>query len=100
VASTKPSTTSTKSSPNHKGSPKNWTTKTWARAGVALIVLVYVILFIVLNSKSVKIDFVFFSVRSQLWVGFLVCLVLGGLLGAAFSTYRRRGARPNKPAGE
>ncbi len=93
MASTKPST-------NRKGSPRNWTTKTWARAGVAVIVLVYVILFIVLNSKSVKIDFVFFSVRSQLWVGFLVCLVLGALLGAAFSTYRRRGARPNKPAGE
>jgi uncharacterized integral membrane protein len=93
VASTKPST-------NRKGSPRNWTTKTWVRAGVAVIVLVYVILFIVLNSKSVKIDFVFFSVRSQLWVGFLVCLVLGALLGAAFSTYRRRGARPNKPAGE
>jgi uncharacterized integral membrane protein len=93
VAATKPST-------NRKGSPKNWNTKTWARVGIALIVLVYVILFIVLNSKSVKIDFVFFSVRSQLWVGFLVCLVLGGLLGAAFSTYRKRGSRPSKPTAE
>ncbi len=90
MASTKPST-------SRKGSPKNWTTKTWVRAAIALIVLVYVILFIVLNSKSVKIDFVFFSVKAQLWVGFLVCLVLGGLLGAAFFSYRRRSARPDKP---
>jgi uncharacterized integral membrane protein len=54
---------------------------------------VYVILFIVLNSTSVKIDFVFFSVRSQLWVGFLVCLVLGGVLGGAFSAYRKKNAK-------
>ena len=86
MASTKPST-------NRKASPKNWTTKTWARAAIALLLLVYVILFIVLNSKSVKIDFVFFSVRSQLWVGFLVCLVLGGVLGSAFAAYRKHSAK-------
>jgi uncharacterized integral membrane protein len=86
VTSTKPSTSS-------KRAPGNWTGKTWARIVIGVLILVYVILFIVLNSTSVKIDFVFFSVRSQLWVGFLVCLVLGGVLGAAFSAYRKKNGR-------
>ena len=73
--------TSTKPSTSRKRAPGNWTGKTWARIVIGRHHLVYVILFIVLNSTSVKIDFVFFSVRSQLWVGFLVCLVLGGVLG-------------------
>ncbi len=90
--------TSTKPSTSSKRAPGNWTGKTWARIVIGLIILVYVILFIVLNSTSVKIDFVFFSVRSQLWVGFLVCLVLGGVLGGAFSAYRKRnGKSASKP---
>jgi uncharacterized integral membrane protein len=85
--------TSTKPSTSHKRAPGNWTGKTWARIVIGVLILVYVILFIVLNSTSVKIDFVFFSVRSQLWVGFLVCLVLGGVLGGAFSAYRKKNAK-------
>ena len=81
-----------------KRAPGNWTGKTWARIVIGVIILVYVILFIVFNSTSVKIDFVFFSVRSQLWVGFLVCFVLGGVLGAAFTTYRKKnGKSASKP---
>jgi uncharacterized integral membrane protein len=86
VTSTKPSTSS-------KRAPRNWNKKTWARIVVGVLVVVYVILFIVLNSTSVKIDFVFFSVRSQLWVGFLVCLVLGGVLGSAFAAYRKHSTK-------
>ena len=85
--------TSTKPSTSSKRAPGNWTGKTWARIVIGVLILVYVILFIVLNSTSVKIDFVFLSVRSQLWVGFLVCLVLGGVLGAAFATYRKKNGK-------
>jgi uncharacterized integral membrane protein len=101
VASTKPTTSGgaspSRSGTSHRGGLKSWNKKTWARAGIAVVVLVYVILFIVLNSKTVEIDFVFFSVRSKLWVGFLVCLVLGVLLGVAFAAYKRRGAHPTQP---
>jgi uncharacterized integral membrane protein len=90
VASTKPSTT-------RRRSARKWDAKTWTRIAVGVVVLVYVILFIVLNSTSVKIDFVFFSVRSQLWVGFLVCLILGGLLGVAITAYRGKSSKSNKP---
>lgn len=92
--------TSTKPSTSSKRAPGNWTGKTWARIVIGVLILVYVILFIVLNSTSVKIDFVFLSVRSQLWVGFLVCLVLGGVLGAVFATYRKKNGKsaPKSPA--
>ncbi len=90
MASTKPSTT-------RRRAGRKWDARTWTRIGIGVVILVYVILFIVLNSTSVKIDFVFFSVRSQLWVGFLVCLILGALLGAAVTTYRGKSSRSNKP---
>jgi uncharacterized integral membrane protein len=99
MAST-PKTRSGKPSKSRTGSPKNWAKKTWARVIIGVLVTVYAVLFIVLNSTTVKIDFVFFSVRSRLWIGFLVCLVLGGLLGGAFSAYRQRSGRPGKPAAE
>ncbi len=86
--------TSTKPRTSSKRSPGNWTGKTWARIVIGLLILVYVILFIVLNSTHVKIDFVFFSVRSQLWVGFLVSLVLGAVLGSAFAAHRKRNGKP------
>jgi uncharacterized integral membrane protein len=85
--------TSTKAGTSSKRAPRNWNKKTWARIVIAVVVVVYVILFIVLNSTTVKIDFVFFSVRSQLWVGFLVCLALGGVLGWAFAAYRKHSAK-------
>jgi uncharacterized integral membrane protein len=58
-----------------------------AAAGV-----IYAIIFIALNRTRVRIHFVFFSVTSRLWVGFLVCLALGALLGHAAGVYRRRRA--------
>lgn len=47
----------------------------------ALAVVVLAILFIVQNSERVEMSFVFFEVTSRLWVGLLVALVLGALLG-------------------
>jgi len=83
VATTKPRTSSGRS-------PRSWNSKTWTRVIIGALIAIYVILFITLNSTSVKIDFVFFSVRASLWVGFLVCVVLGGVLGVAFAGYRSR----------
>jgi uncharacterized integral membrane protein len=57
---------------------------------VAGVVLLYGIIFIVLNRDKVRTHFVFFTVTSRLWVGFLVCVVLGVLLGYGVGIYRRR----------
>lgn len=70
----------------------------WAKLVIGVLVLAYVIAFIALNDHHVVIDFVFFSVHSQLWVGFIVCVVLGAGLGAAFSAYRRHTAHSKKAA--
>jgi uncharacterized integral membrane protein len=62
----------------------------WTRIAIAALALIYGILFIVLNKTKVRVHFVFFSVNTRLWVGFLVCVVLGALLGQALGSYRRR----------
>ena len=61
---------------------------------LAAIVLIYAVVFIVLNRGKVKIHFVFVTVTSRLWVGFLVCLALGMVLGLAIGAYRRRHHAP------
>jgi uncharacterized integral membrane protein len=62
---------------------------------VAAVALIYAIIFIALNRGRVRIHFLFFTVTSRLWVGLLVCLALGALLGHGFGVYRRR--RPTRP---
>jgi uncharacterized integral membrane protein len=57
---------------------------------LAAIVLIYAVIFIVLNRGKVKIHFVGFTVTSRLWVGFLVCVGLGMVLGLAIGAYRRK----------
>jgi uncharacterized integral membrane protein len=57
---------------------------------LAAIVLIYAVVFVVLNRGKVKIHFVFFTVTSRLWVGFLVCVALGMVLGLAIGAYRRK----------
>ena len=52
-----------------------------ARLVVALVVVVLAILFVVQNSDRVEMSFVFFTVTARLWVGLLVALILGALLG-------------------
>ena len=45
--------------------------------------VILAILFIVQNSDRVEMSFVFFTVTARLWVGLLVALILGALLGQA-----------------
>jgi uncharacterized integral membrane protein len=66
---------------------------------VAGVALVYGIIFIALNRSRVRIHFLFFTVTSRLWVGFLVCVALGVLLGQAFGAYRKRSARAGRTKG-
>jgi uncharacterized integral membrane protein len=65
-----------------------------ARLAVGAVALIYAIIFIVLNTGRVRIHFVFFTVTTRLWVGLLVCLVAGALLGQGLAAYRKRTARP------
>jgi uncharacterized integral membrane protein len=45
------------------------------------IALLAVVLFIALNSKKVETRFIFFSVTTPLWVGLLVVLAAGAVVG-------------------
>ena len=61
---------------------------------VAIAVVVLAILFVVQNNDRVEMSFVFFTVTTRLWVGLLVALVLGALLGqAAEALWARRKRR-------
>jgi uncharacterized integral membrane protein len=61
---------------------------------VAAAVVVLAILFVVQNNDRVEMSFVFFTVTTRLWVGLLVALVLGALLGqAAEALWARRKRR-------
>jgi uncharacterized integral membrane protein len=50
---------------------------------VAVAAVILAIIFIVQNNDRVEMSFVFFDVTARLWVGLLVALVLGALLGQA-----------------
>jgi uncharacterized integral membrane protein len=94
MADAQPSPTTTSRSPS--SAPKRSKRKDglpWVRIIVAAVCLVYGITFVSLNSRTVRIHFVFFTVSTYLWVGFLVCLVLGALLGQAFGAWRKRSAK-------
>jgi uncharacterized integral membrane protein len=58
------------------------------------IVLIYAVVFILLNRGEVKIHFVGFTITSRLWVGFLVCVGFGTVLGLAIGAYRRKHHAP------
>jgi uncharacterized integral membrane protein len=65
-----------------------------ARLLVAAAAVVLAILFVMQNSDRVEMSFVFFDVTSRLWVGLLVALILGALLGqAAEALWERRKKR-------
>jgi uncharacterized integral membrane protein len=53
------------------------------RLVVGAAVVILAILFVVQNNDKVEMSFVFFTVTTRLWVGLLVALVLGALLGQA-----------------
>jgi uncharacterized integral membrane protein len=67
------------------------------RAILGLVALVLAILFIVENNKMIRIHFIVFTAHSRVWVGFLVSLVLGALLGQAFFSFRRMHGRRADP---
>lgn len=58
---------------------------------VFVLILFYAVLFILKNSKRVQISFVFFTVESRAWVGFIAALILGAILGGLVGWVRRRG---------
>ena len=65
-----------------------------ARLLVAVAAVVLAILFVAQNSDRVETSFVFFDVTTRVWVGLLVALVLGALLGqAAEAMWERRKKR-------
>jgi uncharacterized integral membrane protein len=59
-------------------------------AGVALLVGV---IFVVQNSERVETTFLVFNVTTRLWVGLLVALLLGAVLGQAIEAVWNRRRR-------
>ena len=65
----------------------------WSRLILIAAVAVYAILFVVLNTRSVKVSFVFVSTRvSLIWV-ILLSLAVGLVLGVLASQLHRRRQR-------
>jgi uncharacterized integral membrane protein len=58
-------------------------TRMVVRLVVAVVAVVLAVLFIVQNNDKVETSFIFFDVTARVWVGLLVALVLGALLGQA-----------------
>jgi uncharacterized integral membrane protein len=55
--------------------------------------VIYGLLLLILNSKRVKLDFLFFEANARLWLLLLLTLALGavaGFVGARLSDRRRR----------
>jgi uncharacterized integral membrane protein len=93
---------STPNQPSHKSSQstRRWNDPRTMRIVVAAVALIYGVIFISLNRSKVRIHFLFFTVTSRLWVGLLVCLILGAVLGQALGgSYRKRrsAAKTNRP---
>ena len=61
----------------------------FARMIVAAIVVIYVILFMFLNTDRISVDFVFFSSRSRLIYVILISAVLGAVAVALIRRWRR-----------
>jgi uncharacterized integral membrane protein len=65
----------------------------WSRLVAIGVVAVYLLLFVVLNTRTVRIDFVFVSTRvSLIWV-ILLCLAAGVVLGVLLSQLHRHRMR-------
>jgi uncharacterized integral membrane protein len=63
----------------------------WVRYLLAVLVVVYVIAFMFLNTDRVSVDYVFFSRHSRLIYVILVSAVLGALAASLVKRWRRRG---------
>ena len=60
------------------------------RLAVVIVVVVYVVLFIALNTRRVQVSFVFFTIRSQLLIAFGFIALLS--FGAGFFAHSRFGS--------
>lgn len=68
------------------------------RVAVAVLAIVAAVVFMAQNSQSVELEFLVFSVSARLWVGMLITLVLGALLGQGLAMmWARRGRRADEP---
>ncbi len=63
------------------------------RLAIVVAVLVYVLLFIALNTRSVQVSFVFFTFRSQLLIAFGFIALLS--FGAGYFVHSRFGSGPD-----
>jgi uncharacterized integral membrane protein len=68
------------------GQPKGYQTRLIIFGLAALAAII----FIAQNRDRVTIHFLFFDVSSRVWVGFVICLALGALLGALIGRWWRR----------
>ena len=65
-----------------------------ARFAVAGIAILVAVVFMAQNNERVELNFLMFTVSTRVWVGLLVSLVLGALLGQAVEVlWTRRRAR-------
>jgi uncharacterized integral membrane protein len=64
-----------------------------ARLAVLGLVVVIAAVFIAQNNDRVELDFLVFGVRTRVWVGMLVTLLLGAVLGQAVEVLWRRRRR-------
>lgn len=64
------------------------------RLVVAAVVIIVAVIFMSQNSQQVELKFLMFSVSTRLWVGLLITLVLGAVLGQVVeSLWERRKRR-------
>ncbi len=68
------------------GQPKGYQTRLIIFGVVALASII----FIAQNREKVTIHFLFIEVSARVWIGFLICLALGALLGALIGRWWRR----------
>lgn len=83
--------------PRPVGTPPEANWRLYAKVLIWVVVAVITILFLVLNTDSVTIHFVFFTVSVPTFIALLVALILGMLLGgtgAWWSARRKRKAAP------
>jgi uncharacterized integral membrane protein len=60
------------------------------RLAIVIVVVVYVVLFIALNTRRVQVSFVFFTIRSQLLIAFGFIALLS--FGAGYFVHSRFGS--------
>ena len=75
------------------GADRRWAWLTPRRI-VAAVALVLALVLVVQNNRRVKLNFLFFSGQTRVWLGFLIALVLGFLLGWGLSARRAKHRPP------